>query len=95
MNKKSARRRRKNLITKLAMTSALTLGVGATAVMTEQTEVRAEGPLYSGTLNMRNKEEVERFAEELKKEVKKNKMVAQLGKNLLTYLKGIKILEKR
>ncbi|SQG16569.1 M-like protein [Streptococcus equi subsp. zooepidemicus] len=94
MNKKSARRRRKNLITKLAMTSALTLGVGATAVMTEQTEVRAEGPLYSGTLNMRNKEEVERFAEELKKEVKKNQNGGTAWQKLTHLLEGYKNLRE-
>ncbi|HEL0209572.1 TPA: cell surface-anchored protein, partial [Streptococcus equi subsp. zooepidemicus] len=70
MNKKSAKRKRSDIIAKLAMTSALTLGVGAAAVMTEQTEVRAD-VLYQGSLDMRNKEAVEKFVQELKEEVKK------------------------
>lgn len=69
MNKKSAKRRRKNLITKLAMTSALTLGVGAAATLAGQTEVRAEVL----TLNMKDKAKVEEFANKLKDYAKQKK----------------------
>src|SRR3712207_3318113 len=68
MNKKSAKRRRKDLIAKLAVTSALTLGVGAAATMTGQTEVRADSGRILG-LDMTNQEEVDKFAEKLKSEV--------------------------
>ncbi|KIQ75673.1 cell surface-anchored protein, partial [Streptococcus equi subsp. zooepidemicus] len=68
MNKKSAKRRRKDLIAKLAVTSALTLGVGVAASMTGQTEVRADGGRILG-LDMTNQEEVDKFAEKLKSEV--------------------------
>ncbi|HEL1076851.1 TPA: LPXTG cell wall anchor domain-containing protein [Streptococcus equi subsp. zooepidemicus] len=70
MNKKSARRRRKNLITKLAMTSALTLGVGAATTLAGQTEAKAE-VLYLETLDMTNKDAVEKFANDLKDLVKR------------------------
>lgn len=66
---KSAKRRRKNLITKLAMTSALTLGVGAAATLAGQTEVRAEVL----TLNMKDKAKVEEFANKLKDYAKQKK----------------------
>ncbi|HEL1230637.1 TPA: cell surface-anchored protein, partial [Streptococcus equi subsp. zooepidemicus] len=70
MNKKSAKRKRKDLIAKLAMTSALTLGVGAAATMTGQTEVRANsGRVLS--LDMTKQEEVDAFAEKLKSEIQK------------------------
>ncbi|HEL0573101.1 TPA: hypothetical protein TUT07_001894 [Streptococcus equi subsp. zooepidemicus] len=92
MNKKSAKRKRSDIIAKLAMTSALTLGVGAAAVMTEQTEVRAD-VLYQGSLDMRNKEAVEKFVQELKEEVKKNILMVLLDTKFLMYLMGIKTSE--
>ncbi|HEK9098690.1 TPA: cell surface-anchored protein, partial [Streptococcus equi subsp. zooepidemicus] len=72
MNKKSAKRKRKNLITKLAMTSALTLGVGAAATMTGQTEVRAEAGGLRLSLDMRNNADVKKFVEDLKNELRRN-----------------------
>ncbi|HEK9175016.1 TPA: cell surface-anchored protein, partial [Streptococcus equi subsp. equi] len=92
MNKKSARRRRKNLITKLAMTSALTLGVGAATTLAGQTEVRADNILR---LDMTDKEAVEKFANELKNEVHKNYRGSNTWQKLTLILNGYQNLREQ
>ncbi|HEL0423419.1 TPA: cell surface-anchored protein, partial [Streptococcus equi subsp. zooepidemicus] len=90
MNKKSARRKRNDIIAKLAMTSALTLGVGAAATMTGQTEAKAE-VLYMENLDMRDKAAVEKFANELKELVKKKESDHNLAwRKLSLILNGYK-----
>lgn len=86
MNKKSAKRRRKNLITKLAMTSALTLGVGAATTMTGQTEVRAN----TLVLNMEDKDAVKKFADELKQYAEKGQHSQITWQKLSLILDGYK-----